>query len=159
MDFMEFLLHGVPVLIICVLVYLYVQYWMCHPGVERGLHWRGMVLKFACWPVFFLGFILSIVDKDIPYIPTAKQAVIGKISPFAKPLIAQVILFIGTIIYVLYNRHYVLPDTELVFTSVQTWGMIAFASISFLMALGGLYAVYDSMNLTVEDPWDTAPIP
>jgi cellulose synthase (UDP-forming) len=159
MDFMEFLLHGVPVLIICVLVYLYVQYWMCHPGVERGLHWRGMVLKFACWPVFFLGFILSIVDKDIPYIPTAKQAVIGKISPFAKPLIAQVILFIGTIIYVLFNRHYVLPDTELVFTSVQTWGMIAFASISFLMALGGLYAVYDSMNLTVEDPWDTAPIP
>ena len=153
MYFIEFLLYGMPVLIFSVLIYLYVQRWMCHPQVERGLHWRGMILKFACWPVFFLGFILSLVDADIPYIPTAKQAVLGKISPFARPLVIHIVIFLFTIAYVIYERRYIVPEATLVLTSEKTYGMICFATLSFLLALGGMYAALESQNMTPEDPW------
>jgi len=154
MHFVEFLKYGIPVMIIAICIYLYVQLWMCDPSHERGLHWRGMILKFACWPVFFLGFILSLINADIPYIPTAKQVVIGKISPFAKPMIAHILLFLATIVYVIYQRKYVITETSLVMTSEQTWGMIGFASVAIFMALGSLYAVYESQGLTIEEPWN-----
>lgn len=154
MRFIEFVEYGIPVTIISILIYLYVQIWMCHPKVERGLHWNGIILKFACWPVFFLGFILSLVDAEIPYIPTAKQAVIGKISPFARPLIIQILLFVVTLVYTLYQRRFIVAETTLVKTAEQTWGMIAFAVISVLLAVGGMYAVYESKRLIAEDPWE-----
>jgi len=37
----------------------------------------------------------------------------------------------------------------------MAWGMIAFASISALLAGGGIYAIIESRNLTTEDPWDS----
>ena len=154
MQFIEFIFYGAPVMIIAILIYFYVQYWMCHPEMERGFHWRGMILKFACWPVFFLGFILSIINADIPYIPTAKQAVIGKITPFAYPLIFQIIFFPIILSYVIFERRYILPETILVMTAEKTWGMIAFASISFLLAFGGIYAIVNSQFLKPEDPWE-----
>jgi len=155
MPFIEFLYYGFPVLVISILVYLYVQYWLCHTETERGFHWRGMILKFCCWPVFLLGFLLSLVDAKIPYIPTAKQAVTGKITPFSKPLIMQIFLFIITAAVILYQRRYIIPEATLVMTSEMAWGMIAFASISALLAGGGIYAIIESRNLTTEDPWDS----
>ncbi|MBL0049912.1 MAG: glycosyltransferase [Bacteroidetes bacterium] len=154
MRFIEFIEFGIPVTLISILIYLYVQIWMCHPKVERGLHWNGIILKFATWPVFFLGFLLSLVDGEIPYIPTAKQAVTGKVSPFARPLLAHILLFVITVFYTLYQRRYIVAETTLVKTAEQTWGMIAFASISVLLAFGGMYAVIESKRLSAEDPWE-----
>lgn len=154
MQFEEFVSYGIPVFIISILIYLYVQLWMCHPSNERGFHLNGMILKFACWPVFFMGFVLSLVNKDIPYIPTAKQAVIGGITPFAKPLIAQLLLFFVSIAYVIFDRKYNLHEAIIVMTSEKTWGMVAFAVMAVIMAFGGLYAVFDSNRMTVEDPWE-----
>jgi cellulose synthase (UDP-forming) len=84
MSFVDFLIRGSFVAIISIAIYLYMQKWLCHPHQEKGLHWRGTVLKFACWPVFFLGFLLSVVNAEIPYIPTAKKAVTGYFTPFAR---------------------------------------------------------------------------
>lgn len=153
MFFVPFLKHWLPIAIVAVAIYLYVQKWVCDTAMEKGLHWRGSVLKFACWPVFFLGFILSLVDKKIPYIPTAKQAVKG-ISPFAKPMYIHVTCFIITIIYTLVYRFYFTAESALEMTSEKTWAMIGFSFIAFVMALGGLYAAYESRNLSVEDPWE-----
>ena len=154
MPFMEFLHYSLPVGVIGVLVYLYVQLWMCHPADERGLHWRGTVLKFACWPVFFMGFVLSLVDKDIPYIPTAKQAVIGKITPFARPLIFHIGFFLLVTAYVLLYRRFVLSEATLVMTSEKTWGMLLFAGIAVVLALASMYAVLEGWLLKPADPWD-----
>ncbi|RZL08278.1 MAG: glycosyltransferase, partial [Hymenobacter sp.] len=155
MPFMEFLQYSLPVGIIGVLVYLYVQLWMCHPGDERGLHWRGTVLKFACWPVFYMGFVLSLIDKDIPYIPTAKQAVIGKITPFARPLLVHIGFFTLVTAYVLLYRRYVLSEATLVMTSEKTWGMLLFAGIAVVMALASMYAVFEGWFMKPEDSWDS----
>jgi len=155
MPFIEFVHYSLPVGVVGVLVYLYVQLWMCHPADERGLHWRGTVLKFACWPVFFMGFVLALVDKDIPYIPTAKQAVIGKITPFARPLLVHIGFFILVTAYVLLHRRYLLSEATLVMTSEKTWGMLLFAGIAAGLALASLYAVLEGWFMKPEDSWDS----
>jgi len=158
MYFVEFLYYGMPVLLFSVCIYLHVQRWLCHPQTESGLHWRGMIMKFACWPVFLMGFVWSLLNKEIPYIPTAKQAVIGKISPFAKPLIVYLVIFVLTVGYVLFERRYLLSEAILVATCEKAYGMIAFASIPFILTVFALYAVWESQNLKAEDPWENVKI-
>jgi len=156
MSFTEFVIRGSFILFFGVAIYLYVQRWMCHPETERGPHWRGMVLKYACWPVFFLGFLLAVVNAEIPYIPTAKKAVTGYFTPFARPMVMHVILFIATVLTVLLYRRYWMPESSLILSAEKTWSMIAFAFIAFIMAVGGVFAALEARGLTDEEPWDTA---
>ncbi|WP_426060857.1 glycosyltransferase family 2 protein [Hymenobacter sp. B1770] len=152
MDFIEFLGRWIPVGLISLGIYGYVQRWMCHPDQETGLHWRGMCLKFACWPVFALGCVLSIWNGEIPYIPTAKRAV-KQFTAFARPLFLHQALFFLTLIYVVVQRVYYTPESRLALSSVDTWGMVSFAAIAFAMTVGGLYAAYQSTTIRPEDPW------
>jgi cellulose synthase (UDP-forming) len=154
MSFVDFIIRGSFVAFFAIAIYLFVQRWMCHPETERGIHWRGMVLKFACWPVFFMGFVLSIVNADIPYIPTAKKAVRGYFTPFARPLVAHLILFILTVMSVFIYRKYYIPEAELVLSAEKTWGMIAFSFIAVIMSIGGIFAALEANSLKEEDPWD-----
>ena len=154
MDFSEFAIHGSLVAFFGVLIYLFVQQWMCHPQTERGLHWRGMILKYACWPVFFLGFLLAVVNAEIPYIPTAKKAVRGYFTPFARPLVLQAILFLFAVIMVYVVRRFYMPESQLIFTAEKTWAMIGFAFIPFVMSCGGILAALEASYLKEEDPWD-----
>lgn len=152
MDFSSFIVNWTPLAIIGVSIYLFVQLWLCHPQEERGLHWRGMVLKFACWPVFLLGFILSVFNKEIPYIPTAKQAVKG-ITPFIRPLIVFMLLYLITFTFIIFNRAYYTPEARLALTSGEIWGMVAFATIAFIMTMAGLFAAWESRKIPAEEPW------
>lgn len=101
-----------------------------------------------------MGFVLSLVDKEIPYIPTAKQAVIGKISPFAKPLLVQIVVFVFTLAWISYDRFNLLTEVELIASYEITYGMLAFAFIPFLLACASMYAVWESSKLTSESPWE-----
>ena len=152
MNFNEFVVHWLPLGIVSLTIYLYMQQWLCHPQQESGLHWRGMILKFTCWPVFFRGFILSVINKEIPYIPTAKKAMKG-FTVFVRPLIVHVFLFIITLIIVLINRGFFTPEARITLTSADVWGMMIFATIPFLLSLGGLYAAWQSGKITIEEPW------
>jgi cellulose synthase (UDP-forming) len=154
MRFVEFLQNTALVLFADVAIYLFIQRWMCHPEMERGLHWRGMVLKFACTPVFVMGFFLSLVNADVPYIPTAKKAVTGYFTPFARPLVWHAWLFGLTILAVLTYRAFFMPPDELIFSSEKTWGMIVFASVAFSMSIGGILAAKEAQGLKAEDPWE-----
>ena len=154
MDFTEFLGLWLPLVITAVLIYLFVQTWNCHPEKESGLHLRGMFLKFACWPVFFLGFLISLWNGEIPYIPTAKLAVKG-FTPFAKPLLIYQLLFIGSLGIVVIQRGFYTAEARLMLTSGEVWGMVAFCFVAFLTSLGGLYAAYESRTLDIAEPWVT----
>ena len=155
MSFVDFLIRGSFVALMGLLVYLYMQKWMCHPETEWGVHWRGMILKYACWPVFFLGFLLAVVNADIPYIPTAKKAVRGYFTPFARPLVAHIILFVFAFCSVFFYRRYVAEEADLVLTAEKTWGMMGFAFIAFMMSVGGVLAALEASFLKAEDPWDS----
>jgi len=154
MDFTEFLIKGVPVAFIALMIYLYVQKFMVHPKTEWGFHWKGMVLKYSLWPIYFLSFVLSLLNYNIPYIPTAKKAVIGNITAFARPLIWYNVLFIISVIALYFNRKYYVPESELLFTSSRTWGMIGFSLIAFIQSSGGILAAMEAIRLKEEIPWE-----
>jgi len=75
------------------------------------------------------------------------------LSPYTRPLIFQVILFILTLGYVIYDRLYVASEGILILTSQKVWGMFAFAFVSIIMIIGGIYAAYESRDLEPEEPW------
>jgi cellulose synthase (UDP-forming) len=152
MAFSDFIVQGSSIVIISSLIYLYIQKFLCHPESERGIHWRGMILKYSCWPVFLLGFILTLADSEIPYIPTAKKAVTS-ITPFARPLAFYCILFVLTVMAVWIHRRYFVPESELMFSAEKVWGMVAFSFIAFVQSLGGVFAAYEAKGLKDEDPW------
>ncbi len=158
MEFADFLIYGSPVVLCAVAIYLFVQRWMCDPSTERGLHWRGMILKFACWPVFLMGFVLAVVNAEIPYIPTAKKAVTGYITPFVRPMIIHIVLFLIAVAGIVFYRRYYMPEGELIGSAERTWGMIAFAFLAFIMAVGGVYAALEARKMTVEEPWNNLDI-
>ena len=152
MDFIEFVIYWIPVAIMGISIYLFVQKWMCHPETESGIHWRGMFLKFACWYVFFLGFVLSLFNKKIPYIPTAKTAD-NSLTPFVKPLIIHLLIFITTLIIVIIIRLYFTLEARIALSSGNIWGMVTFAFIAFIMTFGGIYAAYEATVLKKDDAW------
>jgi len=158
MLFSDFLINGSFLVIISFFIYAYVQRWMCDPETERGFQWRGMILKYACWPVFSLGFLLALVNVEIPYIPTSKKAVTGYVSPFVRPLYFHIILFIITLTYVFIQRKYFLPEAELVMSAERTWGMMAFAAVAALMSVIALLTARSESKMTGEDPWDSVDI-
>jgi cellulose synthase (UDP-forming) len=152
MAFESFLVHWLPIGFLSLIIYLYMQQWLAHPHMERGLHWRGMVLKFATWPVFLYGILLAIVNAKIPYIPTSKQAVKGW-SPFARPLLWHFILFVITLVWVLVSRRYFIAESALALSSSDIWGMMAFASLALVMVIGGLYAAWQSRHQQEVEAW------
>ena len=154
MEFAEFIIYGMPVVLCAVAIYLYMQRWVCDTKTERGLHWHGMVLKFACWPIFLMGFVLALVNAEIPYIPTAKKAVVGHITPFIRPMIIHSVVFLVAVFGVLTYRRFYMPESQLAQSAEKTWGMIGFAFLAFIMAIGGIFAALEARKMKVEDPWD-----
>jgi cellulose synthase (UDP-forming) len=154
MRFEEFLAAGAPVAIIGCAIYLFVQRWLCDPSTERGLHWRNLVLKLTCWPVFCAGTVLAIARADIPYVPTSKEAVRGRFLRLAWPQLALIGLFITTVLRVGYMRMVVTPEAALRLSAEAVWGMLAFATLPVLAAVGSLYAAWEAHKPLAGAPWD-----
>ena len=153
MDFTEFVILGGPILLIAMLIYAYAQRFLCDKKTERGIHWRGMVLKYSCWPVFTYAFYLTLINKKIPYLPTAKIAVSGFMNPFIKPLLLYCVIFLIMMIGIYIERRFYIPESELILTAEKTWAMIGFAMIAFLQFLGGIGAAYKSKYIKPENAW------
>ncbi len=158
MQFADFVIYGAPVMLCAIAIYLYVQRWLCDPATERGIHWRGMILKYACWPVFLMGFLLALVNAEIPYIPTAKKAVVGYTTPFIRPLVIHIVTFMLAISGVVIYRRYYMPEGRLVGSAERTWGMVFFALLAVIMAVGGVLAALEARRMKAEAPWDRVSI-
>ena len=154
MRFEAFLAAGAPVAFAGMAMYAAVQRWLCHPAVERGLHWRGLVLKMACWPVFLTGTLLAIARAEIPYIPTAKEAVRGRFLRLAWPHLLLIAMYTITLVQVAHTRLFGTADGALELSSEAVWGMMAFATLPVLMALGALHAAWEARHPAPGAPWD-----
>lgn len=154
MPFAEFALAAAPVGTVGIAIYVYAQRWLAHSAHERGLHWRGLMLKIACWPVFFSGTLLAIARAEIPYIPTAKQVVRGKFVRLAYPHLTVLALFLITLFHTVYTRAWRVPEETLVLTSEAVWGMLAFAAWAAAMLSGGIYAAWQARSPATGDAWD-----
>ena len=154
MIFSEFVVKFIPIIIIAILIYAYAQRFLCDPSTERGFHWKGMILKYACWPVYTYAFLLAVFKKKIPYIPTAKTAQKQFLTPFVKPLVIYCTLFILGMFAVYINRRFFMPESELFLSIQKTWGMIGFSFIAFIQSIGGILAAYEAVFLKDENPWE-----
>lgn len=153
MRFAGFLTAAVPVAAAGVAMYLFVQRWLCDPSRERGVHWRGFALKIASWPVYVAGTLLAIVRADVPYVPTAKQAVVGRFVRLAWPQLVLIVAYLATAVAVVRAR-LLTEDVSLAYSPEAVWGMLAFATVPVLAGLGALYAAWQSRRTPVDAPWD-----
>lgn len=153
MRFSEFLIHAAPVALIGIVMYLYAQRWLVDPGRERGMHWRGLMLKLASWPVYCLGTLLAVVRAEVPYVPTAKEAVRGRFLRLAWPQLSLLVVYAITLVAVLDRRLRVTPEGELALSSEAVWGMMLFATLPALLSAGALYAAWQSRSTPAEPPW------
>jgi cellulose synthase (UDP-forming) len=152
MRFAAFLLAIAPVGAIGTSIYLYVQRWFCDPSTERGLQWRGLLLKIACWPIFAIGTILAIARVDLPYVPTAKQGVRGRFLQLAWPHLALLALYAATLVHVVSTR--ILTENAWLDRSPEAvWGMVLFATMPVVASIGALYAAWQSSGRPAGGAW------
>lgn len=154
MAFVEFIIVGGPVAALGAAIYLYSQRWLCHPAMERGLHWRGLALKVGSWPVYLAGTVLAVLRAEIAYVPTAKEARRGRFFQLGWPHLALAALYLVTVGWTAYRRLYLAPEGMLFLTSEAVWGMISFASLAVLLVGGAIHAAWEARSLPSEAPWD-----
>ena len=154
MRFAEFITAATPVGIVGAVMYFVAQRWLCDPSGERGLHWRGLALKIACWPIFLAGTVLAIVHADVPYIPTAKEAVRGRFVRLAWPQLLLIAAYVITAIRVLTVRVSGTGEGSLELSSEAVWGMMAFATLPVLASFGAVYAAWQSRRSPATAAWD-----
>ncbi|MFY9310401.1 MAG: glycosyltransferase [Bacteroidia bacterium] len=61
-----------PLCALSMVIRLYAQRWLLEKH-ERGFHFAGGILRTATWWVFLIGFIYTIFNIKVPYIPTPKE--------------------------------------------------------------------------------------
>ncbi|HEV8197774.1 MAG TPA: glycosyltransferase family 2 protein [Gemmatimonadales bacterium] len=154
MRFGEFVTYAAPVGIIGSVIYIYVQRWLADPSTERGTHWRGLMLKLACWPVYLAGTLLAIVRAEIPYIPTAKEAVRGRFFRLGWPQLTQFGVFATTLVWIIYRRIWRTAEGALALSSEAVWGMVFFATLPVLFSCGAIYAAWQARSPAAGAPWD-----
>src|SRR6185312_14445283 len=104
------------------------------------------------------GTILAIVRANIPYIPTAKEAVRGRFLRLAWPQLVLIALYVLTLVRVVVWRVRNEPELSLELSSEAVWGMLAFASLPVLMSFGALKAAWDARRLPPDAPWDAVDV-
>ena len=160
MRFGEFLLAAGPLGVIGTAIYLFVQRWLAGGSAERGIHWRGMMLKVAAWPIYLRGTFLALVRADIPYIPTEKRAVQGAFFRLAWPQLGLIAIYLATLVRIGMVRLFETSESSLELTSEAVWGMVAFATLPVIMSVGALIAAWQSSRAQpTSDPWDEIHLP
>ena len=154
MPFHELIIAAAPVAIAGAASYVFAQRWLCDPPAERGIHWRGSVLKWASWPIILAGTLLAIVRADVPYIPTPKQGTRGAFLRLALPQLIVIGAFAATAIHVARQRFGSAGDATFELSAEAVWGMLAFASVPALAAAAALRAAWEARRPPSDAAWD-----
>jgi cellulose synthase (UDP-forming) len=115
----------IPFVVMFLVIHLLSQRWMRHPS-ERGLQWRGMLLKLGTWPVYLLALFYAIVGVKVPYLPTQKTRQRGNFLGLVLPHLAVIALSLTGIAWALQSALADFDGTRL---------MVVFASINCLLML------------------------
>ncbi|QEC77668.1 glycosyltransferase family 2 protein [Mucilaginibacter ginsenosidivorax] len=102
MDFSDFLVISVPFITSVILIRHFVQEWVMEDN-ERGFHAVGGLLLIGTWWIFILGFIYTIIRKNVPYIPTPKDVKDEKNLKNNLPNIAVLVISLSAIACGLYS--------------------------------------------------------
>ena len=153
----DFLAVAMPVGAAGVLLHLVMQRWLCDPAHEFGLQWRGFLLKIGSWPIYLVGTVLALLRADVPYTPTAKQAMRGRFLRLAAPHLALVAIYAVTTLRVVQMR-LLGPEESLGVPAEAVWGMLAFATVPAVASAGALAAAWQARTPARGAAWDAVDV-
>ena len=136
----EFVERATPVGLFGILIYLFAQRWLIDPQRERGIHWRGMLLKIGSWSVYLRSFWLAARGIAVPYVPTAKVRRTGSFLRLAAVPLAIILISLSTAGWTLYRRLYILPESTVRITTEVVYGMLGFLMVNVMFMSGRVYA-------------------
>lgn len=145
----EYVKHVLPVGLFGVLIYLLTNRWLCDPARERGIHWRGTLLKVGIWNIHLIGLVLAIARVPVPYIPTEKTRRSGRFWALARVPLTMILASLVTVAWTMYQRLYRMPEPEVRISTEATAGMFLFLMMNTIFMSGRLYAAWkDSRGQT-----------
>jgi cellulose synthase (UDP-forming) len=147
----EYIAHAAPVGLLGAAIYFFSQRWLADRPRERGLHWRGTLLKIGSWSVYVKGLALAILGIAVPYIPTAKERRRARFWVSARLPLAVLVISLLALAWTVYMQLYVLPESEVLITTEVTLGMVTFATMNALLMSGRLYAAWLDRDRTDRD--------
>jgi cellulose synthase/poly-beta-1,6-N-acetylglucosamine synthase-like glycosyltransferase len=119
-DVMKFGSSYIPLCMISLLCRFYAQRWLLEKH-EKGFHLAGGLLRSATWWIFLIGFVYSIFNIKVPYIPTPKE---DEHQNFWKLSITNMVVVIVCTISIFYGLS--------IDWSPYSFAMAAFSSINVL---------------------------
>lgn len=90
--------HVGPLLVMGLLIRQYSQRWLQEPH-ERGFHLMGGMLTMSTWWIYLTGFIYTLLNIKVPYIPTPKDDQAANHWRLIAPNILVCLLSVGAISY------------------------------------------------------------
>jgi len=102
MNIQDFGMALLPFAASIVLIRHFVQWWVMEDE-ERGFHIVGGFLLIGTWWVFILGFIYTLLRKDVPYVPTPKDGKEDNNWPLNVPNIIILLLSLIATVFGLYT--------------------------------------------------------
>ncbi len=97
-DFGDFVLLVSPVLFSSFVIRFYIQRWLISDD-ERGFHIVGGILEILTWWVFSIGFIYTLINKKVPYLPTPKNDEDATHPSLILPNLLVGVASLGAIVY------------------------------------------------------------
>ena len=97
-NIIDFILALLPVAVSALLIRAFVQKWVIEKE-ERGFHLTGGLLQINTWWIYILGFVYTIFNKNVPYLPTPKQSEFNTNLKIVIPNIAVAAISVFAIIY------------------------------------------------------------
>ncbi|MFN5734436.1 MAG: hypothetical protein ACK444_00170, partial [Flavobacteriales bacterium] len=121
---------------------------------ERGVYWKGMIMKFACWPVFTYAFLLTLMNKKIPYLPTSKKGS-SELPFFFWPLVAYMVLLVLSFLFHYSSSFSSTNILNQITLQKQTLGMLSFSLLAFFQHILAIFLILKSLKPHQSDAWDT----
>ncbi len=139
MELTELILLYMPVLIIQIFVFYFLQKFYIYPSNEAGWLGKSKLLNLAVWPIYLVAFLSVIMKKPLTYKVTPKGS-IEKEMPSFKPFIPHFIL--GTLtsvgIAVSFFTHYQAPQIFF-FAFLNSAAMYFFVAMVLIQRLQAMY--------------------
>jgi cellulose synthase (UDP-forming) len=151
MNFASFVIAGLPVAVFGTLIHFLAQRCYCDPAEEAGLNLRGLALKIACWPVYGWGFLLSLGDFFVKYVPTAKRPGAGRALAMAWPHLLVVGSFLASSACVARKLMLGAPD------AADATLMLAFSALFSALSFPALLWALRNAAPPSGDAWDEVP--
>lgn len=126
-NIINFILVALPVGISALMIRTFVQKWVIEKE-ERGFHIVGGLLQINTWWIYLLGFIYTLINKNVPYLPTPKQS---EFDTNLKIVIPNAIVAFISILAIVYGLQQDLTPFSII--------MAGFAFFNSLIMLFGIY--------------------